>query len=368
MSVLIADIVAALEEAFPSHWAEHWDNIGLLAGDPERKVTGVLISLDPTPQTLASAMDSGANALVTHHPAFLSPPARITSHDGGVAFSAIDAGIALITAHTNLDRAPSAAEALPRILGLEPGVPLEDALMNIFLMTVYVPSDEEREVAAAMTAAGAGRIGDYRGCSFVTAGVGSFTPAADATPHTGTPGEPSTAPESRLEMVAPPDRVAAAVSAARSAHPYEEPLITLSELRIARGAARMGRLSALPAPTTLARFVDEVVTAFGITPKVWGAPDTPVDTVATVTGSASSLVPAAVRAAASVLLAGEVRYHDARTAVAEGLAVIEIGHDISEWPLVPLLAEAVSRTPGLDPGLVSTDSPVTDWWTPREGA
>jgi len=368
MTARVTDIVATIDEAFPRHWAEHWDNVGLLVGDPERVVEGVLVSLDPTPETLERAVESGANVLVTHHPVFLEPPARITPHDGRVAFFAADKGIALIAAHTNLDRAPVAAEVLPRILGLEPGDPLEDAHMTVSLVTVYVPPESERDIAAAMAAAGAGRIGEYRACSFATSGTGSFTPAPEATPLVGTAGEPSTAPETRLEMVAPPEAVGRVVTAARSAHPYEEPLITVADLRIARGTARMGRVCEINAPRSLKDFADEVARLFGVTPRVWGPPETCVRTVATATGSAGSLVSAAIRATASVLVAGEVRYHDARVAISNGVAVIEIGHDVSEWPLVPLLAETVSSTPGLDPGLLTTERPRTAWWKPCEGA
>ncbi len=60
--------------------------------------------------------------LVTHHPAFLKAPEWLTPGRGaaGVVFSAMDAGVALINAHTNLDRAPAAGLLLPAALGLEP--------------------------------------------------------------------------------------------------------------------------------------------------------------------------------------------------------------------------------------------------------
>ncbi len=364
MNVCVRDMLNAIDDAFPFHWADEWDNVGLLVGDPNSGVDGVLVSLDLTPQTLARTIQSGANVLVTHHPAFLRPPQRITPRSAGIAFAAVERGVALIAAHTNLDRSPAAGEVLPRMLGLEPGVPLEDSHLALCIVTVYLPQDNEREVAAAMSVAGAGRIGEYRACSFAASGTGSFIPAPDAAPSIGSPGQPSTASEVRLEMVAPPEAVDQVVAAARSAHPYEEPLITISDHRLARGAARMGRISALQASTDLGALADKAAKAFGITPRVWGSPDTHVSVIATATGSAGSLVSVTIHSDADVLLAGEVRYHDALAATSEGLAIIEIGHDVSEWPLVPVLAEAVSATPGLDPDRVAIDSPTTAWWTP----
>lgn len=364
MSVSVGDVLSAVHEAFPPQWAEPWDAVGLLAGDPDAPVEAVVVSLDPTRAALRRAVSAGAGVLVTHHPAFLEPANRMVPGVAGVTFDAVQAGVALISAHTNLDRAPAAAGALARMLGLEECEPLEDAALPVVVVTVYVPPDHRETVTRAMAAAGAGRIGEYRECSFVAEGTGRFTPATTSDPFVGAPGEAAASREGRVEMVAPPARAGAVMAAARSAHPYEEALITVAPVTIARGSARMGRAGALPVATTLGRFAAAVSATFNVTPRVWGDADTPVARVATATGSAGSLISAALRTRADVLVAGEVRYHDAQAASEAGLGVIEIGHDVSEWPLVPVLADAVKTTPGLDPASVLVDSPAAAWWTP----
>ncbi len=362
--VTVGAIAAAIDDAFPVERAEPWDAVGLLVGDPAAEVSGVFVTLDATSAALARARAAGANVLVTHHPAFLQPPARLTPRGAGVAFEAAAAGVALLAAHTNLDRDPEGASALAALIGLPDGVPLEGSLLPVSVVTVYVTPAEEARVRAAMAAAGAGRIGEYRGCSFAAEGTGRFTPAPEARPAVGRAGESSSAGEVRLEMVAAPGRVAAVVRAAVEAHPYEEPLITVTETAIARGDARMGRVSTLPEPATVAALASRAGAVFETAPRVWGAPDAAVERVVTATGSAGSLVPAALAADADALIAGEVRYHDALTALESGLAVIELGHDVSEWPLVPVLAAAVGRTPGLAAELLHVDAPSAAWWTP----
>ena len=47
-----------------------------------------------------------------------------------------------------------------------------------------------------------------------------------------------------------------------------------------------------------------------------------------------------------------------------GLAIIELGHDVSEWPLVSLLEDAVRSVPGLDPQTVHMLPAIPGWWTP----
>jgi dinuclear metal center YbgI/SA1388 family protein len=362
----LAHLIQTLDQAFPPAWTEPWDNVGLLVGNPSAPLTGVLISLDPTPDAIARAASAGANALVTHHPAYLEAPARLTGSSAveRLVAAALSSGVALIAAHTNLDRSPAGASALPALLDLEPGEPLECSLQPMSLVTVFCPPEVSDRVRSAMVAAGAGRVGAYDGCSFSSAGEGRFRVPADARPLIGEPGQTVYAEEFRLEMVCDPGMRSAVVGAARRAHPYEEPLIVVSTIEIARGLARMGRVSALEEPITLAHFAARAGDVFGCTPRVWGERDHAVARVATATGSAGGLLADAIAMGAHVLVAGEVRYHDALAALERGLAIIELGHDVSEWPLVPLLGKAVLDTPGLDPARVTVDEPSRAWWTP----
>jgi putative NIF3 family GTP cyclohydrolase 1 type 2 len=365
--VTVADIERAIDARFPVEWAEDWDRVGLLAGDPEREVTGVVLALDPTREAIRATAERGANVLVTHHPAFLKTPNWLTPGRGaaGVLFEAVDRRVALVNAHTNLDRAPAAGRLLPDALGLEPIKPIERSTMPMALVTVFVPASHSERVADAMAGAGAGRIGAYDRCSYTSAeGTGKFLPGAGAAPSAGTPGERSSAAEVRLEMVAPRSRARGVVGAARGAHPYEEPLITTADVEIARSSARMGMLSRAPRGLTLGALALLAANTFNITPTVWGDPHAALGKVATATGSAGSLVGDVMSSSATALVAGEVRYHDALDAVEMGLAIIELGHDVSEWPLVALLEDAVRGVDDLDPALVHALPAKPGWWTP----
>ncbi len=361
----ISDVIDALDAAFPVEWAEPWDRVGLLCGDAAEPVTGVLVSLDPTPDALARAAAAGANLLVTHHPVFLEPPRRLLAGAGapGIVYAAVSQGVALACAHTNLDRAPAGAAALAAALDLPAGDPVERSLQTIAHLTVYVPAEAASDVRAVMAAAGAGRIGAYRGCSFSSAGTGRFVPGDGSEPYLGTAGVSSEAAEERIEAVCALAFVDRVVGRIRDVHPYEEPLIVITESRIARGRGRMGRVSNVP-ETDLGTLAGQVASRLGCVPRVWGDPERIVRRVATATGSAGSLLPDVYATGADVLIAGEVRYHDALDANARGLGVIEAGHDVTEWPLVPILAEAVRATFDLDSSAVRVDGPERRWWTP----
>lgn len=362
----VGAMVAHLEGEFPPEWAEPWDRVGLIAGDPSRRLTAVLVSLDPSLDAIARAGDLGCDLLVTHHPVCTEMPGALCPGPGssGALFDALSRGVALFAAHTNADRHPEGSDVLPMAAGLEPGEPLEADLQRTAVVTTYCPEAAADSVAEAMARAGAGRLGRYRGCSFAVAGEGCYTPQSGARPSSGASGEQTHAPEHRIEATCPPRSVTAVVAAVRAAHPYEEPLITVADACVSRGVARMGRLCVAPEGSTLSSFALGVGERLGCTPRVWGDPTRLVKTVATANGSGRGLVDAAIAAGADTMLTGELRYHDALAAFEGGLAVVEAGHDATEWPVVGVLAKAVRSCPGSDDVAVHVDEPTLRWWTP----
>lgn len=358
----VGGFVRLLAETYPLAWAEPWDRVGLLAGDPIRPLRRVMVSLDADGGAVARAVEAGCDLLLTHHPAALDVDLPLTT-DGParVLVEALASGVALAAFHTNLDRSPDGGDALPRALGLEIVGPLESGFAHVATVTTFVPVDSESVVRSAMNDAGAGRIGLYEACTFSGRGTGRFMARPEAHPVVGEAGE-SASDESRLEAVCGPQEVSRVVAAIRSAHPYEEPVILVTESSLSRGAARLGRLCHTAGTETLASLAQRSAQALGVCVRVWGERTRGVHTVAVGNGSAGSLISAALAAGADVLLAGEVRYHDARAALDAGLAIIEAGHDATEWPLVAVLAHSARMVCGSDAEVIE-ETPTIPWWT-----
>jgi hypothetical protein len=97
------------------------------------------------------------------------------------------------------------------------------------VLVVYVPRASTEPVLAALFAAGAGTIGDYEECAFVSPGRGQFRPVRAASPAIGAVGDLEYVEEDRVEVVLPRGRRAAVVAALRAAHPYEEPAFHVIE-------------------------------------------------------------------------------------------------------------------------------------------
>ena len=117
----LSDVVAALEDFYDPAWAESWDAVGLVCGDPDQEVGRVMFAVDPVAVVVDEAVDWGADLLVTHHPLLLRPVHGVaaTTPKGRLVHRLITHGTALYTAHTNADVAdPGVSDALARAVGL----------------------------------------------------------------------------------------------------------------------------------------------------------------------------------------------------------------------------------------------------------
>ncbi|MDL4775037.1 MULTISPECIES: Nif3-like dinuclear metal center hexameric protein [Thermomonosporaceae] len=117
----LSHVITALEELYPPAWAESWDAVGLVCGDPGQEVARVLFAVDPVTAVLDEALEWGADLVVTHHPLLLRPVHGVPATDpkGRLVHRMIRNGVALYTAHTNADVAdPGVSDALARAVGL----------------------------------------------------------------------------------------------------------------------------------------------------------------------------------------------------------------------------------------------------------
>jgi len=103
--VPLSEVVAALDARYPPSWAEDWDAVGLVVGDPSTAVRRVHFAVDPVAAVVAEAVSAGADVVVTHHPLFLRPVHGVpaTTAKGRLVHELIGHGVALYVAHTNAD-------------------------------------------------------------------------------------------------------------------------------------------------------------------------------------------------------------------------------------------------------------------------
>jgi dinuclear metal center YbgI/SA1388 family protein len=292
---------------------------------------------------VSRATAEGVDLLVSYHPLLFRAVTKLVSgpDPAGRAFELIAGGVALAVIHTAFDVMPGGtADALAATLGLEETSGFGPGWgRDTVKIVTFAPGGIADVVAAAMTAAGAGRIGSYSSCSFRTEGIGTFFPEAGASPQVGGVGVLNREPEVRIEMVAPAARADSVVAALVSAHPYEEPAYDVFETR--SNAGFIGRVGTLSAPMTVAGLSDRVRDRLGGVVRVSGSG--PVSTVAVIPGSGGSFLSSVD---ADVVVTGDVSHHQARAAAEASTAVIDPGHAATERPGVKGLYAAVAKTIG----------------------
>lgn len=350
----LADVIEVLDALYPRNWAEPWDAVGLVCGDPDEPVDRVLLAVDPAAPVVDEALRWGAQLLLTHHPLLLRGVHGVpaSTPKGRIVHRLVRGGCALFTAHTNADVAdPGVSDALARGVGLTGELePLQAAAPQpLDKVVTFVPRADADAVVDALAAAGAGAIGDYSRCAYLVDGTGTFLPGPGASPTIGAVGERQTVAETRVEMVLPRDRRYAVVRALRAAHPYEEPAFDVVELALPEEHRGLGRIGTLPSAVTLGELTATVAAALPAT--TWGVraagdPGRPVRRLAVCGGAGDSLLGAAATAGVDAFLTADLRHHPAGEHVeAGGPALLDAAHWATEWPW---LADAAAR---LDVGL-----------------
>lgn len=369
----LADVTALLARRYDPAWAESWDAVGLVCGDPDASVERVHFAIDPVEVVADEAVAARAQLLVTHHPLYLGGTTSVaaTSSKGRVIHRLISAGVALYVAHTNADVAkPGVNDALASTLGLRD----TDALSpmphgSLDKIVTFVPVDDAFRVLDALAAAGAGTVGDYTRCGYLGEGVGTFTPGPTSSPTIGEPGKVEQVKETRLETIAPRRLRAHVIRALLAAHPYEEPAYDVTELAGVPSGLGLGRIGTLAAPTTFGAFTEAVAAALPATS--WGvrgagSPQRPVRTVAVCGGSGDSLAAAAAALGADVLVTSDLKHHSTAEAIADlGIGLIDAAHWATEAPwLDDAAALLTSDATAAGITVVTTVSrTVTDPWT-----
>ncbi|MBW9215913.1 Nif3-like dinuclear metal center hexameric protein [Mumia sp. zg.B53] len=375
----VHDVIALLDRWYPPGHADSWDAVGTSVGDPDAPLRRILLAVDPVRAVVDEAIAFEADLVVTHHPLLLKGVHSVaaTTPKGRVVTDLVRHGITLHTCHTNADSpALGVSDSLARALGLTDLRPLDaDPVEPLDAWVVYVPREAAAAVASAMHDAGAGSVGDYDRCQFVSDGTGSFRPGEGAAPAIGEVGAVEHVAETRVEMVAARRLREAVLAAALAAHPYEEVAYTVTEIAEVPDPDRgSGRVGTLADPVPLGRFATQVLEALPAhhsAVRVAGDPDAPVRTVAVCGGSGDFLLDRARSLGADAYVTSDLRHHPVSELRehADAPAVLDVPHWAAEWTWLPVLAERLRGW--LDERgstvQVQVSTAVTDPWTSHLG-
>jgi len=204
----------------------------------------------------------------------------------------------------------------------------------------FVPQEALDQVSSALFDAGAGRIGNYSACSFLSPGTGTFFGEEGSSPSVGQSGKLERSDEIRLETVVPIARIESVIRALRKAHPYEEPAFDLNQLAAPPEGLGLGRVGKLPGEATAEMLINHLKRELDLEHVLVAGPtDRIVKRAACCAGACGNLLDDAIAQNVDLYLTGEMRHHDALKAVRAGVTVVCTLHSNSERAVLKRLRE-----------------------------
>jgi dinuclear metal center YbgI/SA1388 family protein len=253
----IKEIIQYLEIWAPPVHQEDYDNSGLITGDVNVEVSGILISLDCIEKVVQEAIDKNCNMVIAHHPIIFRGLKQLTgkTYVERTVIMAIRHDISIYAIHTNLDHiATGVNKKIADRLGLKETKILRAKNDTLCKLTTFIPKPKTEEVMTALHHAGAGMIGNYHHCSFRLSGTGTFLPLEDANPTIGSVGALEKVNEERIEVLFPSHLKQKILDALFKAHPYEEVAYYLHDLQNQDREIGAGMIGELEKPINIARF------------------------------------------------------------------------------------------------------------------
>jgi len=342
----IYELINILEEISPLAYSEGFDNTGLLVGNKDNNISGVLVTLDTLESVVDEANTMNCNLIVSFHPIVFSGLKKITgkTYVERVILKAIKNDIAIFSMHTALDNSWNGVNAMIcEKLGLQNREILIPKNNTIFKLITYVPLSNANYVREALFKAGAGNIGNYSKCSFNIEGTGSYMGNEESNPTIGKKGELHHEEEVQIGVTFQKHNKNSILKALFKSHPYEEvayEVISLENIDQHLGMGMIGTLKKPQDDVLFLKFLKKAMKTDCI--RHTKLLNKPIKKVAVLGGSGSFAIEAAKRAGADIFISADLKYHDFFKAENE-LILADIGHFESEQFTKELLVSFLNK-------------------------
>lgn len=329
----LKDITKVLEKMAPLAYAEDFDNVGLLVGNPDLNVRGILVCHDALESVIDEAVAKNCNLVVCFHPILFSPIKKLTGKNyvERSIISAIKNDIAIFAIHTALDNHMNGVnKIICNALGLKNTKTLIPKRNFIQKLTTFTIPENALEVRNALFDAGAGSIGNYDNCSFNSPGIGTYMGNENSDPTIGQKFEFVESNEIKIEVTFEKYLQPKILKALFQSHAYEEVAYEIYNLENQHQNLGLGMTGEFDEPMqeeAFLKFVKETMQCGSVRHSAFLGK--PIRKVAVLGGSGSSAIKNALQANADAFLTADLKYHNFYEAENQ-LLLADIGHFESE--------------------------------------
>lgn len=329
----IKEVIQCLESLAPLNYAEDFDNVGLLVGNYNTAVTGILVTLDTLESVVDEAIAQQCNLIVSFHPIVFKGLKKFngSNYVERVVMKAIKHDIAIFAIHTALDNAPQGVNDMIceqlELLNRKILIPQKETIKKLI---TFAPVEETEALRSKLFEAGAGTIGNYTDCSFSTEGTGTFTPTSAANPSIGEKGKTHHEKETQINVTFPKHKEKQILKALFENHSYEEVAYEITTLENKNQNIGMGMIGELAEPMNEVDFLKHIKQVFKTGCVRHSALlGKPIKKIAVLGGSGSFAIRNAMAAGVDVFITADVKYHQFYEAE-NRILLADIGHYESE--------------------------------------
>ena len=329
----VKDFTNYLEQLAPLTYQEEYDNSGLIIGDFNMEVKGVLITLDCNDKVLDEAINNKCNLLITHHPIIFKGLKKINNDSltDKLVIKAIKNNIAIYSIHTNLDNIFNGVNSeIAKRLKLKNCRVLSSKNECLRQLVFYCPKENTTDLIEKLCSVGAGAIGNYNNCSFKSSGVGTFKPLENSNPNKGVKGKLYSSNEDRVELVFLKDKQNKIIQKLQENHPYEEIAYQIYILDNKIRSIGSGLVGELDEPVDSILFLKQLKKIMNLELiRHTHVNKDVIKKIALCGGSGSFLIDKAIYSNADIFITSDIKYHQFFD-IDNKIILADIGHYESE--------------------------------------
>ena len=331
--MIVKDIIKLLDDKYPFCYAEDYDNVGLIIGDEQNKVKGIIVCLDAIESVIDEAIEKNCNVIVSFHPIIFEGLKKITNTNyvEKAVNKCIKDNISLISIHTAMDNSIVGVNKIicdklklnkTRIL-----IPKKGTIKKL---TTYVPEKNLEDLKNKLYTSGAGTIGNYDECSFSVKGIGTFKGNSKSNPIIGKKGSQTKIEEVKVTFTFPAHKEQQVLQTLKINHPYDEyafEIISTENINKDIGLGMIGELDKGMSENEFINYIKikmntKIIRHSELTGRS-------IKTVAVLGGSGSFAINNAISENVDVYITSDLKYHDFFKADKK-ILLTDIGHYESE--------------------------------------
>ena len=145
----VKDVIDFLNDYAPLEYAEDFDNAGLIVGDKNNKVSGILICHDSIPEVIDEAINLGYNLIISFHPILFKGIKKLTPNNyvNRSIIKAVKNDISIFSTHTALDNSKFGVNMqLCKKIGISETKILFPKKDTIKKLTTFIPSESAHKL------------------------------------------------------------------------------------------------------------------------------------------------------------------------------------------------------------------------------